>query len=38
MSGKIVETNLDEGVLHNSDWTRRWTEGQTGFHQSNHDP
>lgn len=37
MSSKVAETNLDEGVLNNTEWVHRWAVGNTGFHQSIHD-
>ncbi|KAL4237189.1 hypothetical protein ACF0H5_005569 [Mactra antiquata] len=33
MSTKSCETNLDEGVLHNSEWVHRWAVGNTAFHR-----
>lgn len=38
MSTKADETNLDEGVLNNSEWVQRWADGDVGFHQDKHDP
>lgn len=38
MSAKTVDTNLDEGVLNNSEWVQRWAVGNTAFHQPKYDP
>lgn len=37
MSSKYVETNLDEGVLNNSEWVQRWTDGDVDFHSNTHE-
>ncbi|XP_052274528.1 probable thiopurine S-methyltransferase [Dreissena polymorpha] len=37
MSAKEVETDLDAGVLHNSEWVKRWEVGDIAFHQSRYD-
>lgn len=34
---KIVNTNLDDGILNNTEWIQRWVVGDTGFHQKTHD-
>ncbi|KAH3733594.1 hypothetical protein DPMN_040025 [Dreissena polymorpha] len=42
MSAKNAETDLDAGVLNNSEWVKRrldeWEVGDTAFHQGAHDP
>jgi len=38
MSTDEVFTNLDTGVLHNSDWERRWDIEDTPWHNSTHEP
>ncbi|XP_052239014.1 thiopurine S-methyltransferase-like isoform X1 [Dreissena polymorpha] len=38
MSAKDAKTDLDAGVLNNSEWVKRWGVGDTAFHQGAHDP